>query len=95
MSTQEIRSRLLVRLADIFELAYVFTQTKKGGTPKQKELFMRVMAYIAQVMNSLTKTWDEAEVTRDLEDLEKMINEAMAKTKDKGNQTKSSGPSGS
>lgn len=49
------------------------------------------MAYIGQVMNSLTKAFDEAAVTRDLEVLEKMINEAVAKGKDKGTETEASG----
>ena len=50
-------------------------------TPKQRQIWIRVMAYTGQVMNSLTKSFDEAQVTKDLERLEKMINEAMAKEK--------------
>ena len=50
-------------------------------TPKQRQIWIRVMAYTGQVMNSLTKSFDESQVTKDLERLEKMINEAMAKEK--------------
>jgi translation elongation factor P/translation initiation factor 5A len=68
---------------------------KTATTPRQKQAYMRIMGYIAQVMNSLSKTFDEAMVTKDLEALEKMISEAMAKGKDKGTQRAAQGSSGS
>jgi DNA-binding protein YbaB len=46
-------------------------------------------------MNSLSKTFDEAMVTKDLEALEKMISEAMAKGKDKGAEGEAKAASGS
>lgn len=67
----------------------------ENTTPKQRQIWTRIMAYIGQVMNSLTKAFDEAAVTRDLEVLEKMINEAVAKGKDKGTETEAPRPSGS
>jgi hypothetical protein len=50
---------------------------------------MRIMAYIGQVMNSISKSFDEAQVTKDLERLEKMIGEAVAK--EKGGRPKAAG----
>ena len=94
LSTQEIRSKLIIQLTDMFELAHNYSQAEKA-TPKQKQMFMRVMAYIAQVINSLSKSFDEATVTKDLEVLENMINEAVAKGKDKGTKAEASGSSGS
>ena len=86
VDTQKLRRKLLVQLEEMFDLAKKYSETAK--TAKQKQLFMRVTAYVAQVMNSLTKAFDEATVTKDLEELERMIGEAMAKEKDKGTQGK-------
>ena len=94
-STQEIRAELICQLVDMFRLAFDYAKAKKGVTPKQRELFMRVMAYIAQVLNSLTESFDEAALTKDLEELEKMINEAVPKTEDTATQGTSATASGS
>ena len=91
--TQKIRSKLLADLQTMFDLAKEYVGKSKH--PKQKQLFIRVMGYIAQVMNSLSKAFDEAAVTEDLEVLEKMINEAMAKGKDKATEATDPGTSGS
>ena len=80
--TQKLRDKLLKRLEVMFAMAE--ESAKVAKTARQKTDFMRVAGYIAQVMNSLSKTFDEATVTKDLEELEKMINEAMAKGKGKG-----------
>jgi hypothetical protein len=56
----------------------------KEMTPKQRQVWARIAAYTAQVMNSLTKSFDESQVTEDLKRLEKMVNEAMAKEKGGG-----------
>jgi hypothetical protein len=91
--TQQLRCKVLKKLEAMFILAEKCVKTAK--TAKQKADFMRVMGYIAQVMNSLSKTFDEATVTQDLQELEKMISEAMAKGKDKGAQAATSGSLGS
>jgi hypothetical protein len=54
---------------------------KKDMTPKQRQVWARIAAYTAQVMNSLTKSFDESQITQDLKRLETMVNEAMAKEK--------------
>ena len=86
IDTQILRAKLLRQLEEMFDLAKKYSQVAKGF--KQKQLFMRVMAYIAQVMNSLSQSFDEATVTKDLGELERMISEAMAKEKDKGTEGK-------
>ena len=91
--TQKLRLKLLAKLEAMFDLAEESARNAK--TPKQRELFMRVMGYIGQVINSLSKAFDEAALTEDLKVLEKMIDEAVAKGKDKGAQTEASGSSGS
>ena len=94
VNTQKIRLKLLAQLEDMFDLAEKYSRSRKA-TALQKQLFMRVMAYIAQVMNSLTRAFDEGTVTKDLEELERMISEAVAKGKDTTTQGTTGTASGS
>jgi len=82
---QKTRLKLLSDLQAMFDMAkaYAINKETKG---KQRQIWMRIMAYIGQVMNSISKSFDEAQVTKDLERLEKLINEAVAK--EKGGRTK-------
>jgi len=74
-----MRLKLLRDLEDVFNMSKNFAQSKADDvTPKQRQIWIRIMAYTGQVMNSISKSFDEAQVTKDLERLEKMINEAMA-----------------
>jgi ArsR family metal-binding transcriptional regulator len=85
VDTQKIRENMLLNLQELFTLAKEQAQNKKLALP-QRQKWVRVASYVAQVINSLTKSFDEAQVTKDLERLEKLINEAMAK--EKGGRTK-------
>ena len=79
---QSLRLKLLKDLEQVFDLAKNYAQDlSEDVSPKQRQIWIRVMAYTGQVMNSLTKSFDEAQVTKDLERLEKLVNEAMAKEK--------------
>ena len=82
---QQLRLKLLNDLGEVFSMAKAFAQnnekTEKGEqvvAPKQRQIWIRIMAYTGQVMNSISKSFDEAQITTDLQKLEKMINEAMA-----------------
>jgi ArsR family metal-binding transcriptional regulator len=86
VDTQKIRETLLQNLQELFSLAKKQAQNNKLQLP-QRQKWVRVASYVAQVMNSLTKSFDEAQITKDLANLEKMINEAMAKEENRGNQT--------
>jgi len=94
VNMQRTRLKLLKDLESMFDMAKAYA-TNENTKDKQRQVWVRIMAYIGQVMNSLSKTFDEATVTRDLEELEKMINEAMAKGKGKGTQAAASGSLGS
>ncbi len=83
VDTQKIRETLLQNLQELFALAKKQAQNNKLQLP-QRQKWVRVASYVAQVMNSLTKSFDEAQITKDLEKLEKMISEAMAKEKSRG-----------
>ena len=76
---------MLVDLEDVFNMAKAYAQSKgEDVKPKQRQIWIRIMAYTGQVMNSISKSFDEAEVTKVLEKLEKMIGEAVAEEKSRG-----------
>jgi len=67
----------------MFDMAkgYATDKVSLDITTKQRQAWVRTMTYIGQVMNSLTKSFDESQITKDLERLEKLVNEAVAKEK--------------
>ena len=63
------------------ELEAMFDIAKKAATdpqtkPKQAQIWVRIMGYLGQVMNSISETFDEAKALEYLENLERMIHEA-------------------
>ena len=81
---QLIRLELIKDLQAVFNMAKGFAQSKDDKmTSKQRQGWVSIMAYTGQVMNSISKSFDESQVTKDLERLEKMINEAMATEKNR------------
>ena len=81
VNMQKTRLKLLTDLEAMFDMAKTYA-THENTKDKQRQIWIRIMAYIGQVINSLSKSFDEAAVTKDLEKLESMIREAMAKEKD-------------
>lgn len=73
--TQKIRKDIMEDLRQMFTLAKQMA-TAPDCKPRQKEHWIRVMGYIGQVINSLSKSFEEAKALEHLEHLEKMINEA-------------------
>lgn len=71
---------MLHTLQELFTLAKDQAQNTKLQL-SQRQKWVRAASYVAQVMNSLTRSFDEAQITKDLEKLEKLVNEAMAKEK--------------
>ncbi|MBS7619145.1 hypothetical protein KEJ21_00650 [Candidatus Bathyarchaeota archaeon] len=69
VDTQRIREKTLRYLEELFDLAVriakgeVKTQTEDGKTVKismkQRQIWARVAAYIAQIMNSVAEGFDE------------------------------------
>jgi hypothetical protein len=91
---QRVRLKLLTELEVMFDMAkaHATDEELKG---KQRQIWTRIAAYIGQVMNSLATTFDESAVTKDLEELERMIHEAMAKKKNQRVKTRAAAASGS
>ena len=74
VDTQRMRAKLLRSLQEQFEIADRFAKDD-SLTPKQRQFWMRICAYIGQVMNSVAKGFDESKVSKQLDDLERMIRE--------------------
>ena len=89
VDTQRMRGKALKNLEELFILAValakgeVKTQTEDGEVQKvtlrQRQKWARVAAYIAQIMNSLAEGFDEREIDVQMDDLERLVNEAKAK----------------
>ena len=70
-----LRQKLLNELEAMFDLARKAAsdpQTK----PKQAQIWVRIMGYLGQVMNSISESFDEAKALEYFENLERMIREA-------------------
>ena len=93
VDTQRMRGKALKNLEELFILAValakgeVKTQTEDGEVQKvtlrQRQKWARVAAYIAQIMNSLAEGFDEREIDVQMDDLERLVNEAKAKAEAK------------
>jgi len=92
VNTQKIRSEVLRSLEEVFNLAVsiakgeVKRQRESNGkevpiTLKQRQMWARVAAYTAQIMNSIAEGFDEREIDAQLDELERLVNEARSKAK--------------
>jgi hypothetical protein len=89
IDTQRMRENALESLEDLFILAAniakgeVKTVNVRGKkvaiSLKQRQIWARVAAYIAQIMNSIAEGFDEKTIDTSLADLERMVDEAKAK----------------
>jgi hypothetical protein len=81
LNTQRVRFELIFELKALEEMA----QQKAIDTiqPDAKRDWMRATAYIGQVINSISKTYDEASVNAELKILQRKIEE-LSETKEEG-----------
>jgi len=92
VDTQRIRKTTLNSLEEIFNLAVSVAKgdikTQKVGqsqvkvTLKQRQFWARIAAYVAQVMNSIAHGFDERELDAQLDELERLVDEAQARAED-------------
>ena len=84
VDTQKIRQDLMKNLKELFNLSSA--QAKNTALDlEQRQFWVRVAGYVAQVINSVSKSFDEAFVTLELRRLEKIVNEAVATAEVRGN----------
>jgi hypothetical protein len=86
VDTQKIREKLLENLQTIFNEAVKFAKGEvtvdgKELTLKQRQAWTRVAAYTAQVIQSVAKGFDEHEIDMQLDELQRLVDEARAKAK--------------
>jgi len=90
VDSQGIRAKLLNQLDQLFNLAFSIAkgQVKRlrddegkeySVTPGQRQKWARLAAYTAQVMQNLSKGFDEKEFQTDLKKLERMVDEIRRK----------------
>jgi predicted transcriptional regulator len=89
VDTQEVRTHAIKRLKELFELSsdfakgtYKFQYQNRQREPltiKQRQMWARIAAYIAQIMNTIANGIDERQIDKDLALLEKLVDEATAK----------------
>ena len=96
-STQRLRKKTLNRLEEIFRVAAKIArgeirhQRSNGKmvpiSLNQRRRWVRVAEHIAQTMNSIASNLDEQEIHAQLNELEKLVNEANANPKDEKSKT--------
>ena len=86
LDTQRIRFELILELKALEEMAQQKAIDTHALSVETKQNWARIAAYISQVINSISKTYDEAMVMEELEKLKKMIDE-MSKENEKAQST--------
>ncbi len=75
LDTQRIRFELILELKALAEMAQQKAIDTHALSVETKQNWARIAAYISQVINSISKTYDEARVMEELEKLKKMAEE--------------------
>lgn len=78
IDTQRMRGKALKSLEELFVIAKKLAKDKKLEL-KEREKWMRVAAYICQVIGGLTSGFDERQIDVQLDELERLVNEARSK----------------
>jgi DNA-binding MarR family transcriptional regulator len=89
IDTQHTRRHLLEQLEKLFDLASDYARgeikrvtdgdgKERSLTPKERQLYSRIAAYTAQVINSIVKGIDERQIDADLDKLEEMLHKTSA-----------------
>lgn len=78
INTQNLRENALESLKELFNMAKNLAKNE-NVTPKQRQTWTRIAAYIAQITNSATHGFDERQIDEDLNKLEKLTNETTTK----------------
>lgn len=79
LDTQRIRFELILELKALEEMAQQKAIDTHALSVETKQNWARIAAYISQVINSISKTYDEATAMEELEQLKKMIEEVSQK----------------
>jgi hypothetical protein len=73
--TQRVRAQLILDLRSLLEIATEQALATGGKKPAERQNWVRLAAYISQVINSISKTYDITQIKNELEQLRKTIGE--------------------
>lgn len=89
VDTQQLRVKTLRQLEQLFETASAIARGQiqwqqvngknQAITLKHRQMWARVAAYIAQIMNNIANGFDEKQIDEDLIELQRIVNEANTK----------------
>ena len=85
LDTQELREEAIQDLRDLAKTAYKKAKPGQGKKLNQSVQWARITAYLYQVINTITRQYDERQIDKDLDELERLIDEAR-KQKERPNQ---------
>ena len=71
--TQRIRAQLIMELKALQETAVDQVNSARGNKTVEQQNWARLAAYISQVINSISKTYDIGQIKDELEELRKTI----------------------
>lgn len=74
IETQDLRIKLIKELEVLFKHAVMMAKTAEN-----RDDWMKIAGYIAQVINSLAKAYDETKFNEDIQRLREMIRRAKEK----------------
>lgn len=77
--TQKVRSNLIFQLQALFEMAQEQALASSGRKGKRQQEWARIAAYISQILANIARGFDNAKVSAELEELEKLIHEQRGK----------------
>ena len=72
--TQHIRRDLSRNLGELYDLAVEISK-REGLELEQKERWIRLSAYLAQTINTVTRTYDRIKIEESIKNLEKYVRE--------------------
>ena len=78
--TQKVRVKALAGLEELFDLASEMAKNEDLKL-KQRQLWFRVAAYVAQIINSVATGFDERQMNAYLDEAERLVRAARAKGK--------------
>jgi hypothetical protein len=73
--TQRLRAELILDLKSLKEVAVQQVLTTAGRKTVDHQNWARIAAYISQIINSIGKTYDIAQIKTELDELRKTIGE--------------------
>jgi hypothetical protein len=73
--TQVIRSQLILELQSLLEIATEQARSAGGQKSVERQNWVRLAAYISQVINGISKTYDVTEIKNELEQLRRTVEE--------------------